>query len=736
MRKFYTLFTLILVAMLSFTSQAKSFKITLDLPEGVSSENMAYVINTSTYTYSYFTDGVCSINADDSSTLDINPMSDFYLFASLTDSATGREIAPYTSYPTNNITFSASNVDNGANLILKVEEKQTAKMTVLCDNIDAISVSYNYNTCYPSDGKFVFPLVSQYASVSIRTNSPDYKIKEAVGSNGTTWTPDYSGSISIYCGSIVSDITVTVHLTSLLESRTASMTVNVDGSPYVVKLTRGYEEIPLSEASTVVRFDPETESEYCVEHTAYNNYIYSVSLDGNPVSRSGNYFYFNAVDGSVVDIVTDFPDETAPVSFVLGEGVGKDIINSITINNQYLQDWEPENIPVKLGSSMMISFNNSKYDNIDVKLGSESIYLNSYAPFYELLVLDKEPKVFTVNASKPQPYLVTLITDCPEGLRVYNGYGYNEDERIELTGEETVFEIPSTYNYLTVKAADGYVLDELVDDNGNQLSTSYSNTITRDMTIFASVTELKREKTLTLYVQPDNSDGRWSYCSFTLSNNNYDIRMMYSNQQSPYLSEGYNFIKFADFDLPFCLGGYPSLYAYHNDQAITLSGGAMSEDTEINDGDVIKMFHTEPSSYNVTYDIADDVNVTIHHDHSMRIENPMAHTVLHGTEVVIEPVAEESPVARVSSESRSTIVVKDGDQECNPNAEGKFVIAVTKDTNLSITKSDISGINAAEVSAEGDAAVYNLQGIRVGKASELNKLPKGTYISGGLKVRN
>ncbi len=736
MRKLYTLIMVMLVAVLSFAAEAKSFTITLDTPAGLPTDQAAYVFNPSTYNYSYFNGTECKISASDTDKLVIRSMTSNYVISALTDAATGANMAPDTSFPCGEVSIKASDVEEGANLILSFTEKQTPKMTIVCERIDVLSVSYQYSECTPQDGKFVISLDNEYGSVQIRSNSVDWKLVSATGSNGSEWNADYLGQISIYCGSIYGDITVTVTLRNLLESRTASMTVNVDGNPSDVRLSRSNETIPLTSASTVVNFDPETENSYSVSHNSYNMNLYQVKVGDRVIERSGSYFNFSVADGDVVNITTEFPDTYAPVSFEFAEGIGEDIIDTFAVNGENVSDWTPENYQVQLGQRVLITFNKSKYSDIRLKRGSEDIYINIYNPSYEFTVLDETPIVFEVNATIPQPYFVTIVTDCPEGLLVYNGYGYNQSELIALTGEESVIEIPSSYNYLTIKAATGYIIENCVDENGNEIRIGNSNTIEHDMTIFVTVTELKRENTLTLYVEPANQSGSWNYCSFTLSNSDYDTRVMYSNQSEPLLSYGYNFIKYGNFDLPFAISGYPSLYAYLNDEPITIEYGSMDSEQEIADGDVIKLFRTEPESHCVTYEIAEDVNVTVHHDHTRQIGEPSVHTVFHGTEIVIEGVAEESPVARVSAESKSAIAVKVGDQEVMPDESGKFIIAVSDDANISVSKNETVGIDAIEVSESEDAPVYNLQGIRVGNVSELNKMPKGTYISAGRKIRN
>jgi hypothetical protein len=66
----------------------------------------------------------------------------------------------------------------------------------------------------------------------------------------------------------------------------------------------------------------------------------------------------------------------------------------------------------------------------------------------------------------------------------------------------------------------------------------------------------------------------------------------------------------------------------------------------------------------------------------------------------------------------------------NERGESKKLNGLTSDTVFKIAGG--TGIGAVEA-ADEDADVYNLNGVRVGKSSELKSLPKGIYILHGQK---
>lgn len=77
--------------------------------------------------------------------------------------------------------------------------------------------------------------------------------------------------------------------------------------------------------------------------------------------------------------------------------------------------------------------------------------------------------------------------------------------------------------------------------------------------------------------------------------------------------------------------------------------------------------------------------------------------------------------------------VKVNGETVTPDADGVCTFVVTADTKVSI--GDAAGIS--DVMTDGssnDDSVYNLQGVKVGTASEMGTLPAGLYISNGKKV--
>ncbi|MDE6277650.1 MAG: hypothetical protein K2M06_06030 [Muribaculaceae bacterium] len=723
MKKLYTYIMLMAVAAFTFTAAAKSYTIEIDDPTA------AYLIDTESGRPMQWNGSVIKVsNADDNV---FYPTFANDGFAITNIQVLGYGICPASgSFPTDNCQIYGSDIPDGSTVYITTGAKEIPTLTITAEDPSILWVSYNYQQCQLQGNSYVVPLTSQYGSVTIASSNPDYVIVGAIDDQGESYSPDYSGVLSIYAGNITSSRTITVQVRNISESRSASMTVNVSGNLSAVRLvySNTFEEIPLSGPTTVVKFDPYTEYEFCVQSNIYGKNLYKVELDGNPVSRSGSSYYLSASDGSVLNIETEFPAVDVPVSFTFGEGVGSDIINMVSVNGTNVFNWGSSDFSVQMGQSVYVSFNTMAYTDITVKHNGSTNYISQYSPFYRFTVDSEEPVVIHTDGVAPQPYHITLITDCPEGVRVYNGYGYDESELVELSGEETEFDIPSSYPYLYFKGAPGYIVESVIDELGNELYVGSYNYISSDMTIFVSASEVVRNKTATVYVEP----GMWNYKGITLSQYNSDLTVQYTDANLP---GGYNFIPFGDFDLPMVISGYPSLILYLNDQEVALEYGALNKPME--DGCVLKMFRSTPASYSLSYDIHEDAAVEVHHDHTMFVETPSVHSVFEGTEIVISPIAQESPVARVAAEREGLPVVKVDGEICQPNEDGKYVIAITKDTAIKVEPGELTGIDSVEAAGvSGDDAVYNLQGIRVGKASELKELPAGTYITaGGMKIR-
>lgn len=720
MKKLYSFMLVMATAAAMYTADAKTFTIVVDDASRVVVRDPSNGYDPVT-----FTNNSVTVTDENDSFFPVQANSGYEIM-SATDSGSGLNVTgEYTTFPTESCQLYSSDITDGGTVTITTREAVIPTYTILAEDVSILNVQYNYQTYTPEGDRIVVPFTSKYAtlSISIASNKSDeYAILSATSDDGTVYTPSY-GTISIYNSTMSEDRTLTVETVNLAEVRTATMNVIVDGSPSAVKLVRSdNSEIYLSGENTPVKFDPKNEASFRIESAVYGKHLYKVELDGTPVAAQGSIYRVTATDGCTLKITTDYPDVDVPVSFSFAKEGIEGVIRSVRVNNVNATDWNEAGYTVKLGATLNIDFNTSDYTDINISLNGSPVNVYSSLNY---VVEEEQPLEFVISAEKALPYYVTFITDTPDFIKVYNGYGYNESELLTLTGEETVLEIPKSYSYITVKPAEGYMIQELVDGNGNNLSVGYSNYISGDMEIFAVAAPIERNLSFTFYLHP----GTWNYRSVVLSQSNYDLRKAYTDADLPI---GYSTIAFGDFDLPINISGYPTPVIYRNDEVVELNYGALPETA---DGDVIKMYLNTPESYGVTYDIDENVNVEVRHDHTTLIASPSSHTVLEGTEIVITAVADESPVARVAENTGAPVVTVNG-TTVTPDSEGRYVIAVNSDSAIKVTPGETVGIGNIDATlGNPEAPVYNLQGILVGNASKLRALPAGTYIIGGRKVR-
>lgn len=235
---------------------------------------------------------------------------------------------------------------------------------------------------------------------------------------------------------------------------------------------------------------------------------------------------------------------------------------------------------------------------------------------------------------------------------------------------------------------------------------------------YHNTTTYERNQPLTLYV----GDGDWKSRSLTLAADNDRQRKEYGDGELPV---GYSTIMFNHADLPVLINGNPEPVIYLNGEKCeneTLSKNDNLIDN-IQAGDVVKMYPSEPDSYELTYTISQDANVKVLHDRVLIVDHPSAYSVLSGTESNIIP-AENHKIA-----------VKSNNKEIAKENDGRYTVTVTSDTHIDVT-SEESGIDAICTDlSDPTTPVYNIQGIQTGTAKDIDKLPTGVYIVNGLKVK-
>lgn len=708
MRKVYSLLLLAATGFVGFSGEAKTFTVSVDNPDAVVVRNPS-----DSYNPIDFSAGASqTITVDDSAySLPVSANTGF-LISSVKDAAGMSVVDSYPSLPADNAQIVVSMVNDGTTVTISTETKQ-AKVFTLIGNPEHVRVQMDYSDQAAVDGQWVLT-PGDYSSISIYAND-GYLLRGVTDAAGN-FTEAYGGYVSIYAGNYTASQTFTINSCSEAEVRTAAFTVEVDGNPADVSLQRNSDnaQIHLSEASTSIAFDPANETGWTLLHTVYGKVLYSVAVGDDQIALEGTRYSVTVSDGAVIKVKTDFPDKDVPVNISFTNPGTEGVVSGVRVDGSNVSGWNESGFSVKLGSSLSIEANTTDFENVSATLNGQPL---GY-PAYSGVVTSEEALNFVFTATKAAPLHLTVEAVNPQGIRVEKGY---TGEAYELAGELTELEIPKSQPYVLVKAVDGYLISAIEDSNGNTYSSNYGIYVTDGMALTIVAEEFNRDNKITLYV----GDDPWQYRSLTLSDGK-ETRVFYSDSQ---LSVGYSELAFSPLDLPFKMSGYPALYVYHNGEKIEAPEYSDPAISSAADGDVVKMFASEPETYSVTYTIADGVDVEVRHDRSLVIENPSVNTVIGPTEVYIVPAA------TVFRAAGAPLVVKVNELALDADEDGKYVATITGNSTIKVDIDETSGIDSAEAASRTGDRVYNLQGISVGSTGDGRELPAGIYIVGGKKVR-
>lgn len=716
MKKIYSFLMLLVMTAVCVTASAKTFTIKVD-----DQMHIGQAMITNNYTTLYFNDNEVEFEAEDSYYLMLEAATG-YEFASIQDES-GKSLV---TTPTTTAQFALSELGENSTIVVTTAEREKTVLTFTGD--PTLIVRDNMWTQYSAeDSVFSVPMyIEQWSYVQIFSENPNVAVKKVVADSGEE-IMGVGGVATVYPIQY-SSTHFTIETYNPDEERTASMTVKVNGNAEDVEFTRNSDYMAMqlvSDGEAVIKFNPETETIYDIRHTGYNKTIYQVKVNDEVVEAYYGYYSITVKDSDYVEITTDFPDVDVPVTFTFTNEGTEDVVSYIMVNSQNVENWNDDNFTVKLGSAVSVKLNSEDYDIASFVANGVS----QYGSYYETIVTSETGLEFVIAASKKAPKNVTINCENYESVIVYKGYSYM-GETYELTGPTTEIVVEPSVSFIQVEPVEDWVISFIEDNDGNTYSSSESIYVSDGMELTVGVKKLERDRNLTVYV----GGGEWTYRSIMLSNSNYDLRKEYS--YSAYssentLPEGYTTIAFADFDCPVVVSGaagadYSRPVVYLNDQLCEFNTGTYSYDgldVELQDGDVLKMFAAEPTTYAVTYSIEAEADVEVVHDHShaVAVDAAVVHNVLEGTEVWIK--ADEELIVTVN------------DKEIAADENGVYAFAVNEDVAVKVASNIVDGISEVNKKAVSDGEIYNLQGIRVGRVSDASRLPAGVYIINGQKVR-
>ncbi|MBD5359582.1 MAG: hypothetical protein HDR87_02575 [Bacteroides sp.] len=715
MKKIYTLLTLFVASLLGLAAQAETRTVTfhVDDPASLKNQQVECKVGSDYIPYSF----------DENNSLEIvfgrvndEPVKDLYVAAADGYQITSVKLAdgssPTTSYvtfPTSDVTINCFDsgydeflINDGDEIFIETQKAQQ-KIFTFKANPEHFSkiLQYTSDTTPSEDGVWTIDVTDTYRAVYFYLKD-EYNFSKVIDSTGKEIS--FNNSYHYFYVSpsdYAASETFTVESYSLNDSRSASVTINIDGNPDDVTLLRAGEEVKLQDVINEVKFNPETENSFILRHRVYRSKrLYKVTLDDQEIEPEGDYseFAFNPVDGSVVEVTVE-SDINVPVKFEFTNKGTEGALSRITCNGvEYTNEQCLEDgFSLKLFSTFYVECNEAEFD-------IEGVYCNGEYGFTGTIMTEDE-YVVTITATTPQLKEFTIKCDAWEHVSIED----NRYDAVTLTGSETTIKKRELPEYLKVKVLDGYMMNSITDEaTGESLAEDYYGTfwvegIKEGMTIVIDANEFVRDQEMVIYLE----DAEWARQDISLNDwTSFEKRIS--------VDKGYNHVMFGEGDFANAvflvepLEGTPVMYL--NDEKVEMEedswGGLVPVGLDkIKAGDVLKIYSEEKATHTVTYQIAADVNAEVYHDHIVAIDSPASHSLLPGTEIHIKPAATKTRSAV------SGLIVKVNDQVVEPAEDGVYTITTDGDKTINIANDPTSSIS--EITADENVKSYDLMGRRV-----------------------
>ncbi|MBQ2046603.1 MAG: hypothetical protein II260_05380 [Muribaculaceae bacterium] len=609
--------------------------------------------------------------------------------------------------------------------------KADITVTLKVDDASRLTAYYqfydaNYNTQqvdldltqYTGEQGSTFTISGDYGYLYVNATSGNvitYAMNETTGSSASTGSSTYF-YIGSYAGAAQ---TISIKSADLAASRTASCTVNIDDASKVNMSYYDGSKVELVNGENIVKFNPETESQFQISHVNYGETLFSVKL--NDVAQADSYgrYYVTVADGDKLDIAANFPVIPATISFSYGANESEVIgCLSAKVNGVDVTDFDGKQLSVMMGDKVTLVGNTDLYNfNYAITVNGASQY---FYGSYEFTVTS-ETNTVEVNATKYTSYNAYITVDAPENIEVYPG---TSNTPLQLTaGVATTIEMTSNNNYINVRpTTDCSIVSIQVNGveygtvNGYGTSGTTIRNINENDQIVITTKKIARDKVATIWVD-DLSAAPYGYGV-----------QRYSDRASVTLVSGEAAtVNFDDSDNPYYLSFYGPTYCTIFQNGIYTAPqyeGSTSYYVTLADGDAVKVYlASEPNKYAVTFSQNVENAVTsVSTDGQVYANWANGFTALEGTKVTLAVDAENAEV---------TV----GGEKANVDENGNYVVEITKDTEIVI--SEASGIENINIENAYNGNVYNMQGILVIKnanAEQINTLPAGLYIVNGKKV--
>lgn len=589
--------------------------------------------------------------------------------------------------------------------------------------------AYEYLYIRPKDG---------YKLVSVMNNGSDVLYGNA-----------YYG---LSCSDSSNGQVYTVTTANLADIRTATAFINIDDASKV-RISRGGsggEISVLNNGMNEIKFDPNTESSFQIGPKVYSYALYSVKLDGEAVPESYGSWYLTLRDNSQVEIKANWPDESHKVTITVPAEC-PDMIKSVknASDNEPIEGDFTQGVMIKAGTNLAVDFNTEKYaiDEFSVNGEVQPYFYGSWTG----RVRDTDLNI-VANGHVYGTFEVTLNVNDPSLVKVYKNSYADQSSLIEVTAGDNTISYTEAQNasyYLCVQPEAGNVLRSFtVKHAGAETAEEIDNTsiqVKGGDVITVEAGPKVRDKQFNLLFDEGAleivSKIKVSYMDYNTSNRETIF------EGAP--QAGANYIKYSESELPFDLELSPVIpdpipdgfmpqypYIFINDLSEGQTSTLQLSVYSLHDGDIVRVFKDEPTLGTVTVTLADDTKAE---DFALTCDGQTvadwatdgSFTAFVGSTVAVKWTA---PEVEEGFYMTHTCTLDNEPLEADTDGVCTFKVESATPTLLLAEQKNVGINNAAADAVAADEAVYNLQGIRVATASELNRLPVGIYICGGKKT--
>lgn len=724
MKKIYTIFTLLIAALCSMAAQAETRTVTIHVDDPTHIDHLSDWDSYSTI-FEFNDDGIAEVICGDGAvhSLEVEPKEGFKI-TSITSTSGAKVTEIYATFPTSSyakiLIHDQSDgfiIDENDEIFITTEAPKTKIITLKgnADHIQSVEYGFSYSKTEidsTESGTWVIDATDEKAIYITAKDS--YIIRDVTDEQGkiVSWTQNQS-SVQVYTDDIKETCTLTISTYNLDESRTATMHISVTGGDFsYVGITRkDGSTVTLSANEETVSYNPDTEIPFTFKNAkdSYGN-LYKVVIADNPENSSAVKNTYNwtvtPTNGCTV-LVEVKSNEPVPVHFTFPNEGTEGVISAVTVDDTKFTDgeWLGDDFTVTMGSKVYISYN-SVYTVSTIKVNNEEKYsLSSFT------VTEDEYNI-EITATKQAVSTITVVCEEWENVIIQTS-----SSNYPLTGATTVIEVPQTTYRIYAKAENGYIITGVFNASEQNIYSEDGFYFNNGETLRVEAEKFVRSKQIMAFLENVTWDDAY-------------IRLApySSNEEYIYLKPGYQQVDFAagDFEkygsLNFFLPGYSRGVIYLNDNVVEYDYGYYPAIEQVKDGDVLKIYAEEKTTHTVTYQIADDANAEVWHDHITAIESPATHDVLPGTIIHIKPGA----VAAMTRAADLPLTVTVNDEAIQPDDEGIYTITADGNKTIKVEKNQSTSIS--EINADSAGKAYDLQGRRVAPST------RGLIIVNGKKV--